>query len=112
MSTNFLAGAVALVALAFAPLTHVPQTNSGTLRLQEPQAAAPPARYLPVPVGYDHCSSLFGPTGEGWAAHRHWQGCADAGNDDHPHVSQYLHEGPHLYLDVGAIATGGPHDDF
>jgi len=118
MSTYILAGAIALVAVAFAPvaLNHheVPSDRSGTVILRNLEVTTPisPASKTYKFAGIDHCQSQFGPTGQGWASHRNWRACPGAGNDDHPYVTEYLHGGPHMYLDVGLETAGGPHDDF
>lgn len=113
MSTNLLAGAVALAAMLFSPGQLGVPPSAGTAG-----AGAESAKHLPHPIPVSgkpltasHCQSKFGATGDGFAAHRHWRACAGAGREDHPYVNEFVHGEPRLYLDVSPDDEG-PHDDF
>ena len=107
MSTHLLAGAAALVALLYAPTPASLSPSAGN-------GAAPLVHVMPVAARAGqgvHCQSIFGPTGDGWASHRHWQACAGAGGEDHPYINQHLRNQPNIYLDISRGEVG-PHDDF
>jgi len=111
MSLSSTAGALALVAVLFVPGSF----NAGSVGLlTAPPKAGVGAGGVVLPIldaHFAHCGTEFGPTSEGWAAHRHWQACPAAGNEDRPHVSEYLRGGPHFYLNTYS-GEQGPHDDF
>ena len=107
MSNSAFAGAFALVGLLFAPVGAGLRPTSGDIATPE----APVVRVAMGAVKGQQCQGAFGPTGNGWAFHRDWRACPAAGSEDHPHVSQYLRDGPHWYLELNN-SEAGPHDDF
>ena len=113
MSINAFVGAFALAGLLFAPANiGIQSILPGVGQPQGKPALADNTISIESELDWaKSCQSHFGPTGNGWAAHRQWKACRTAGREDHPYVSLEVARGPHFYLDVGE-PEHRPHDDF